>query len=156
MIRLNKIASAVLAGTLALSLAACSGDTASSSSAADTSSASTGDTAASGELAEDVQAIVDRGVLRVGVKSDVIGFGYLDPLTNEYSGLEIDLAQKLADSLGVDIEYNHRHRATRGQLIDLRRPGLRPGHLYHHRGAPPELGLLDPVLHRLCLGAGGG
>ena len=89
MIRLNKIASAVLAGTLALSLAACSGDTASSSSAADTSSASTGDTAASGELAEDVQAIVDRGVLRVGVKSDVIGFGYLDPLTNEYSGLEI-------------------------------------------------------------------
>lgn len=50
MIRLNKIASAVLAGTLALSLAACSGDTASSSSAADTSSASTGDTAASGEL----------------------------------------------------------------------------------------------------------
>lgn len=118
MIRLNKIASAVLAGTLALSLAACSGDTASSSSAADTSSASTGDTAASGELAEDVQAIVDRGVLRVGVKSDVIGFGYLDPLTNEYSGLEIDLAQKLADSLGVDIEYTTVTAATRGQLID--------------------------------------
>ena len=111
MIRLNKIASAVLAGTLA-------GDTASSSSAADTSSASTGDTAASGELAEDVQAIVDRGVLRVGVKSDVIGFGYLDPLTNEYSGLEIDLAQKLADSLGVDIEYTTVTAATRGQLID--------------------------------------
>ena len=73
---------------------------------------------ASGELAEDVQAIVDRGVLRVGVKSDVIGFGYLDPLTNEYSGLEIDLAQKLADSLGVDIEYTTVTAATRGQLID--------------------------------------
>lgn len=118
MIRLNKIASAVLAGTLALSLAACSGDTASSSSAADTSSASTGDTAASGELAEDVQAIVDRGVLRVGVKSDVIGFGYLNPDTNAYEGMEIDLAQKLADSLGVEVEYTTVTAATRGQLID--------------------------------------
>ena len=36
----------------------------------------------------------------------------------EYSGLEIDLAQKLADSLGVDIEYTTVTAATRGQLID--------------------------------------
>ena len=31
--------------------------------------------AADTEWPEDVQAIIDRGVLRVGVKSDVIGFG---------------------------------------------------------------------------------
>ena len=35
------------------------------------------------ELAPDVQAIVDRGVLRVGVKNAVVGFGYQDTLTGE-------------------------------------------------------------------------
>ena len=34
--------------------------------------------AADGELAADVQAIVDRGVLRVGVKNAVVGFGFQD------------------------------------------------------------------------------
>lgn len=70
------------------------------------------------ELAEDVQAIVDRGVLRVGVKNAVPGFGYQDTLTNEYSGLEIDLAQMIADYLGVDIEYTAVTAATRGELLD--------------------------------------
>lgn len=70
------------------------------------------------ELAEDVQAIVDRGVLRVGVKNAVPGFGYQDTLTNEYSGLEIDLAQMIADYLGVDVEYTAVTAATRGELLD--------------------------------------
>lgn len=70
------------------------------------------------ELAEDVQAIVDRGVLRVGVKNAVPGFGYQDTLTNEYSGMEIDLAQMIADYLGVDVEYTTVTAATRGELLD--------------------------------------
>ena len=44
---------------------------------------------------EDVQAIVDRGVLKVGVKNAVQGFGFQDPLTNEYSGMEISLAKMM-------------------------------------------------------------
>ncbi len=67
---------------------------------------------------EDVQAIIDRGVLKVGVKSDVIGFGYMDPLTNEYSGMEIDLANKLGEYLGVDVEFTTVTAATRGELLD--------------------------------------
>ena len=82
-------------------------------------SADSNGSSASGDLPADVQAIVDRGVLRVGVKSDVPGFGYQDVLTGEYSGLEIDLAKKIADTIGVDdVEYIAVTAATRGQLLD--------------------------------------
>lgn len=66
----------------------------------------------------DVQAIIDRGVLRVGVKNAVIGFGYQDPLTQEYSGLEITLAEKIAQHLGVDVEFTAVTAATRTELLD--------------------------------------
>ena len=69
-------------------------------------------------LAADVQAIVDRGVLRVGVKNAVVGFGYQDTLTGEYSGMEIDLAKKIADYLGVDVEFTTVTAATRTELLD--------------------------------------
>ena len=70
------------------------------------------------DLPAGVQAIKDRGVLRVGSKVDVIGFGLQDTLTGEYSGLEVDIARKLAEILGVDIEFTPVTAATRGQLID--------------------------------------
>ncbi len=66
----------------------------------------------------DVQAIVDRGVLRVGVKNAVIGFGFQDELTGEYSGMEISLAEKIAESLGVDVEFTTVTAATRTELLD--------------------------------------
>lgn len=74
--------------------------------------------AAAEELAADVQAIVDRGVLRVGVKNAVVGFGFEDPATGEYSGMEIDLANKIAESLGVDVEFTAVTAATRTELLD--------------------------------------
>ncbi|WFR56131.1 transporter substrate-binding domain-containing protein [Anaerocolumna sp. AGMB13025] len=73
---------------------------------------------ASSEYPADVQAIIDRGVLRVGVKNAVIGFGYQDPLTQEYSGLEISLAKKIAEHLGVEVEYTAVTAATRTELLD--------------------------------------
>ncbi len=118
----NAILSSVLAGAMLLSLTACGGtDDSSSSSAAETgdssSAAATGE--ASGEaLGADTQAIVDRGVLRVGVKNAVVGFGYQDPATGEYSGMEIELAKKLADQLGVDVEFTTVTAATRTELLD--------------------------------------
>ena len=69
-------------------------------------------------LATDVQAIVDRGVLKVGVKNAGIGFGYEDPLTGDYSGLEISLAEKIAEKLGVDVEFTAVTAATRTELLD--------------------------------------
>lgn len=44
--------------------------------------------------------------LRVGVRDDIMHFGYLNPNTGKYYGFEIDLAAELADMLGYDdIEY---------------------------------------------------
>ena len=117
----NAILSSVLAGAMLLSLSACGGaDSSSSSSAAaggDSSAAATGE-AAGEALGADTQAIVDRGVLRVGVKNAVVGFGYQDPATGEYSGMEIELAKKLADQLGVDVEFTTVTAATRTELLD--------------------------------------
>ena len=38
--------------------------------------------------------------LRIGVRSDIVGFGYLNDRTGKYYGLEIDIAQEMADRMG--------------------------------------------------------
>ena len=83
-----------------------------------TASTPDGSPAGGSDLGADTQAIVDRGVLRVGVKNAVVGFGYQDPATGEYSGMEIELAKKLADQLGVEVEYTTVTAATRTELLD--------------------------------------
>lgn len=74
--------------------------------------------AATEALGDDVQAIKDRGVLRVGVKNAVVGFGFQDTLSGEYSGMEIDLANKIAEDLGVETEFTAVTAATRTELLD--------------------------------------
>ncbi|MCD8348736.1 MAG: transporter substrate-binding domain-containing protein [Lachnospiraceae bacterium] len=69
-------------------------------------------------ITEDIQEIIDRGVLRVGVKNAVEGFGYQDTLTGEYSGMEIDIATMIAEELGVDVEFTTVTAATRTELLD--------------------------------------
>ena len=105
--KLTRVLSGVLAGLMVLGLAACGGTSAApaatTAAPATTAAAPAEDTTAAAALDADVQAIVDRGVLRVGVKNAVLGFGYQDPITGEYSGMEIDLANALAAQLGVDI-----------------------------------------------------
>lgn len=49
--------------------------------------------------------IQKRGELVVGVKQDVPNFGYKDPKTGTYSGIETDLAKMVADELKVKIRY---------------------------------------------------
>lgn len=132
------IAGLVLAAAAAMSLAGCgssdSGSAASSAAstaaapaettaATDTvttasATAATGDVSDPGSYGEDVQAIIDRGVLRVGVKDAVKGFGFKDTLTGEYSGLEISLAEDLAADLGVEVEFTTVTAATRTELLD--------------------------------------
>lgn len=67
---------------------------------------------------DQVQTIIERGVLRVGVKQDVPNFGYKNPDSGEFEGLEIDIARKIADELGVDIEFTPVTAQTRGPLLD--------------------------------------
>ena len=66
----------------AAALTACGGSA--SSTAASTASSAAGSAAAStAALGADTQAIVDRGVLKVGVKNAVKGFSFQDTLTGE-------------------------------------------------------------------------
>ena len=46
------------------------------------------------------------GTLTVGVREDIMNFGYLNETTGKYYGLEIDLAHKLAEDLGYkNVEF---------------------------------------------------
>lgn len=86
-------------------------------------SASTGSSSGS-----KVDAIKSRGKLNAGVKKDVPGYGYLDPATNAYQGLEIDLCYQIAAAvLGVSydeakekelVAFTDVTPKTRGPLID--------------------------------------
>ncbi len=72
------------------------------------------------EDAAEIAAIKDRGVLLVGVKADVPGFGYQD-LGADFEGLEIDLAHKLAGVILGDesaVKFTAVTAKTRGPLLD--------------------------------------
>lgn len=110
---------------LSISLMTGCGETKTSASTGEAASAPATESVAAEEsetesvsFGADTQAIIDRGVLRVGVKNAVIGFGFQDTLTGEYSGLEISIAEKIAKSLGVDIEFTAVTAATRTELLD--------------------------------------
>ncbi len=49
--------------------------------------------------------IRERGVLKVGTAGDYQPMSYLDPETGSYVGFDAELAEDLADTLGVGIEY---------------------------------------------------
>jgi putative glutamine transport system substrate-binding protein len=113
----KKCAGLLLTVLMLASLTACGNSAKDSSTTAPTPAGST-PSGTEEKYSPDVQAIIDRGVLRVGVKNAVIGFGYQDPLTKEYSGLEISLAEKIAEKLGVSVEYTAVTAATRTELLD--------------------------------------
>lgn len=122
----KRILSLVTAAALSIvMLAGCGGSAETAAPNADTTpkteaagGSASGDEALDTEFSADVQAIIDRGVLRVGVKNAVIGFGFQDTLTGEYSGMEISIAEKIAECLGVDVEYTAVTAATRTELLD--------------------------------------
>lgn len=80
-----------------------------------------GATLAVAQNSPDVQAIKDRGVLKVGVKVDVPKFGYRDASTGVVDGYEIDLARAVAAKILGDpskIELTGVTAKTRGPLLD--------------------------------------
>ncbi len=52
-----------------------------------------------------LSAILTRGVLRVGTTGDYKPMSFLDPETEEYWGFDTELAEDLAEAMGVKIEY---------------------------------------------------
>ena len=64
--------------------------------------------------------IKSAGVVKVGVKEDQPGLGYLDPTTGERTGFDVDVARWIAASLGYDedkIEFTAIPSANREQAI---------------------------------------
>lgn len=110
--RFSKLIAMALSVVMILALAtACGGDNNSNNANPNTGT----------ELPAQVQAIKDRGTLRVGVKSDVPGFGMQDILSGEYTGMEVDLAKKIAESIGLtadDVQFTAVTAKTRSQLLD--------------------------------------
>jgi cyclohexadienyl dehydratase len=51
-----------------------------------------------------LDAILARGVLRVGLTGDYKPFSFRDPATGAVSGLDVDMAQSLADGMGVRLD----------------------------------------------------
>ncbi len=102
-----KMSAAILtAALMAGALTACGGSSSTptaAASAADTTAADSGSTAdtgsTTGDVSADVQKIIDAGVLKVGVKTDVPCFSLQNTATGEYEGLEDDLAYTIAGKI---------------------------------------------------------
>lgn len=66
----------------------------------------------------DKSSVSGSGTLRVGVRSDVMNFGYLNEDTHNYYGLEIDIAEELADRLGyANVEFVSVLPETRKEML---------------------------------------
>lgn len=115
-----------LAALLSVSLIACAGTPTDSTTAPNTNPDSTesGDSTDNNtgeDTAAEIQTILDRGVVRVGVKDDVPGFGLMNTETNEIEGFEIEIVKLIADELFGDptkYELTPVTAKTRGPLID--------------------------------------
>ena len=89
---------------------------------------STGSGSTSGSESSKLATIKDRGTLNCGVKKDIPGYGYLDPATGKYRGMEIDLCYQVAAKVfGCSYEqaksddlvaFTDVTPKTRGPLID--------------------------------------
>ncbi len=130
---MRKMVSLALPLALAAALTACGSKapetTAADSTAKEETTAASGSTeAAGGSVTEDVQKIIDRGVLKVGCKSDIPKFSLQNTATSEYEGFEDDLAYAIAgDIFGCTadvakekklVEFQGVTAKTRGPLLE--------------------------------------
>lgn len=75
--------------------------------------------------ASKLEAVKKNGKLKAGVKKDVPGYGYLDPATNKYEGLEIDLCYQIAAKV-FDVSYDDASpRASSSSPTSRPRPAAR-------------------------------
>lgn len=97
---IRKILAAFFAAILLIGvLAGCGGTAGSGGSSAPADTAA--DTNATYRTVEDIQAV---GSIRIGVFSDKAPFGYVDA-NGDYQGYDVYFAERIAQDLGVDVEY---------------------------------------------------
>ena len=113
---MKKMLSLVMAITMCLSLAACSGGTtsqgeSSQSPAASTPAASTpaasssqGASSTPADAESDLAYVQDQGTLYVGI-TNVAPMDYKEAGSDEWIGFDADMAKAFAESLGVNVEF---------------------------------------------------
>ena len=104
----TKLTAAALAATLSLSLAACG-------SSASTGTASTS-ASADGVVYRTLDEIKADRTINIGVFSDKNPFGYVDE-NGEYQGYDIYFANRLAEDLGVKVNYVSTEAANRIEYL---------------------------------------
>ena len=123
--RKSRFGALAIVGIAALALTACNSGT---PTAAPSEGEGTDEGTAWFEVADDVSLegsptfdrISSAGKVVVGVKEDQPGLGYLDVVTSERTGFDIDIARWIAASLGIDednIEFVRIDSSAREQSI---------------------------------------
>ncbi|MBQ9069355.1 MAG: transporter substrate-binding domain-containing protein, partial [Eggerthellaceae bacterium] len=71
----------------------------------------------SGAIYRTLDQIKESGTIVIGVFSDKNPFGYVDE-NGEYAGYDIELAERLAKDLGVEVEYVSTEAASRVEYLE--------------------------------------
>lgn len=79
-------------------------------------SAGSGDNAGSSQGYRSVDQIKESGTIKIGVFSDKSPFGYVDE-HGEYQGYDIELAKRLGEDLGVNVEFVSTEAANRVEYL---------------------------------------
>ncbi|TCR66451.1 transporter substrate-binding domain-containing protein [Bosea sp. BK604] len=95
-------------------------------------------------FAQDTLAkIKEKGVLTVGVKNDYKPWGFLDP-SGKIVGLEIDLAQEVADKIGVKLEMVPVIAANRIEFLRQGRIDMILATLGDTQDRRKQIGMIEP------------
>ena len=111
---------AAVAAALALAafvLTGCGGSASSSASAAASGSAASAEAGSGAGVFRTLDEIKDSGKIVIGVFSDKHPFGYVDE-GGEYAGYDVELANRLAQDLGVEVEYVSTEAANRVEYLE--------------------------------------
>ena len=99
------------------SAASASGDSASAAASESAESASASAEAEGSGVFRTLDEIKDSGKIVIGVFSDKHPFGYVDE-GGEYAGYDVELANRLAKDLGVEVEYVSTEAANRVEYLE--------------------------------------
>lgn len=112
--------------------------------AAATASAFAQETESVRQDSKTLREILDRGVLRVGVLGAFKPWAFRAE-DGSLQGIEVDLAQRVADTLGVDMELVEVSSANRMQFLEQRRIDLIIGGMYDDPERRKLIGIVEPA-----------
>jgi polar amino acid transport system substrate-binding protein len=93
-----------------------------------------------------LKEILDRGEVRVGIKADYKPWGFRAP-SGELVGMEVDMAQGIADALGVKLRVVPVESANRIQFLEQGKIDLMIATLTDTADRRKTIGMVDPVYY---------